>query len=68
MYPDHSAQAYCERLSTSQLQALLREECAGRGDLPEDLILVICDILAQRDPSLPTAKQILLEIAARYLP
>lgn len=62
-----SAQEYCEKLSTSQLQALLREEAEGRGALPQEIILVICDILSQRDPSLPDLNQLLRQICRAYL-
>ena len=60
-------QEYCEMLSTSQLQALLREECEGRGRLTPEIILAICDILAGRDPSLPTAHQLLQTLCRSYL-
>lgn len=48
-----SVREYCEMLSTSQLRALLQEEWEDRGKLPTDCILIICDILARRDPKLP---------------
>ena len=63
-----SLQEYCEKLSTTQLQALLREECAGRGELPPEGILAICEILSRRCPELPTVRQTLLELCRAYLP
>lgn len=63
-----SLQEYCTMLSTSQLQALLREECEGRGSLPLEGILSICGILAQRDPKLPDVRQTLLQLCRTYLP
>lgn len=62
-----SMQDYLEMLSTSQLQAVLREECEGKGSLPEDAILTICRILSGRDPSLPTVRQTLLSLCHCYL-
>ena len=62
-----SLKEYCEKLSTSQLQALLREECEGRGALTEEGILEICEILARRCPDLPTVKQTLLGLCRAYL-
>lgn len=59
-------QEYCEKLSTSQLKALLREEAEGRGNLTDDAILLICDILSRRDPSLPSLGQKLQELCRIY--
>ncbi len=59
---------YCGKMSTSQLQALLREECEGRGALTLEVILGICEILARRCPELPTVKQTLLGLCRAYLP
>ena len=62
-----SVKEYLEMLSTSQLQALLREECEGKGNLPTEAILLICQTLSDRDPSLPTPRQILLNLCKCYL-
>ena len=62
-----SVQEYCEMLSTSQLHSLLREECEGRGAMPAEMILLICDILSQRDPTKPDAREMLLRLCACYL-
>lgn len=62
-----TVQEYLRKLSTSQLQALLREECEGRGALPEQTILELCEILAERDPNKPTVKQIRLDLCRCYL-
>ncbi len=56
-------QKYLQKLSTTQLQALLREECEGRGTLPLETILDICNILAERNPQYPAAKDIILQLA-----
>lgn len=58
---------YLGTFSTSQLQGLLRDECEGRGTLPMDTILLICEILAQRDPELPSIKETLLNLCRSYL-
>lgn len=62
-----SMREYCELMSTSQLQSLLREEYEGRGTLPVDTILIICDILARRDPQLPSVKDSLRSLCHAYL-
>ena len=62
-----SAIEYLEMLSTCQLQALLREECEGRGNLPRYAILDICDVLSQRLPDVPTVDQLLRQLCGQYL-
>ena len=62
-----SIKEHCERLSTSQLQALLREEAEGRGAMLPEATLIICDILSQRDPSLPDLNQLLRQLCRAYL-
>lgn len=62
-----SLREYCDHLSSTQLQALLREEWEGRGALPAEAILAICEILSQRHPELPTVKQTLLNLCRAYL-
>lgn len=62
-----TVQEYLRKLSKTQLQALLREECEGRGALPELAILQICEILSERDETLPTVKQTLLKVCQIYL-
>ena len=61
-----SVQEYLEMLSTSQLQAILREECEGRGNLPIESILMICDILSQRNSRLPAIRASLLDVCRKY--
>ena len=62
-----SMQEYCEMLSTTQLQALLREEYSGTGNLPVEGILTICSILAQRVPSKPSLRETLRRLCESYL-
>ncbi len=58
---------YLKKLSTTQLQALLREECEGRGTLPVEAILSICEVLAERKPQYPTVKDMILHLCKTYL-
>lgn len=58
---------YCEKMSATQLRALLLEECEGRGSLPLESILMICDILARRDPEKPSVEQVLRDLCRVYL-
>ncbi len=62
-----SFREYAEKFSTAQLQALLREEIAGRGAMATESILDICEILSQRDPSLPTVRELLLHLCRGYI-
>ena len=57
-----SLREYCEKMSDTQLQALLREECEGRGNLPREAVLTICEILAQRMPERPGVDSILRDL------
>lgn len=43
------------RLSTTELQKLLRDDCDGRGALTVEQTLAVCEILAQRDGKDPQA-------------
>lgn len=62
-----TAKEYMEKLSTEQLQALLREEYKGRGNLPTLAILDICEILSTRLPDVPTPDQIVRQLCRQYL-
>lgn len=62
-----SLKEYCEKLSTSQLQAILREDCEGRGNLTIDAILMICEILAKRNPAKPPVLDKIHELCRPYL-
>ena len=58
---------YCDKLSTSQLEALLREEYLGKGSLPIEVILDICDTLSKRDPTKPSVDDLLRQMCKQYL-
>jgi hypothetical protein len=62
-----SMQEYFEKFSSSQLQALLREEAEGRGSMLPEVILAICDTLSRRDLSLPNVEDILRQLCRAYL-
>ncbi len=62
-----TVQEYLRKLSTTQLRALLREECEGRGELPVLAILQICEVLSERDIKQPTVKEIILQMCMKYL-
>lgn len=62
-----SVQEYCEMMSTSQLEALLLEECNNRGTLSTDVILLICHILSQRDLELPSVEDSIRELCRKYI-
>ncbi len=63
----HSLNEYLEKLSTTQLQALLREECEGRGSLPVEAVLSICEVLAERKPQYPAVEDVILRLCRIYL-
>lgn len=58
---------YCENMSTEQLQALLREEYRGCGNLPIPAILDVCSVLSTRDPSKPSVELLLRQLCGQYL-
>ncbi len=60
-------QDYLQKLSTTQLQALLREECEGRGTLSVEAVLDICEVLAERQPQYRTVKDLILQRSRTYL-
>lgn len=62
-----SFREYCEKMSTEQLKALLREEYEGRGSLPRLAILDICDALSGRDAGKPNLNQLLRQLCGLYL-
>ena len=62
-----SAQEYMEMMSTRQLQAILREECNGQGDLPLNAILDICEILSRRIPDAPSIDHSIRQLCRQYL-
>ena len=41
---------YLAKKSTEELQAILRADCRGRFEIPLDTVLLICDIIRDRNP------------------
>lgn len=41
---------YLAKKSTEELQAILRADCLGRFEIPLDTVLLICDIIRDRNP------------------
>lgn len=58
---------YCEKLSTTQLQSLIREECEGRGNLDLETLLQICQVLADRNDQWPSYRESVLQLCRNYL-
>lgn len=59
-------QEYCRKMSTGQLQHLLRNECNGHNTLAEDVIVEIFRVLAERDPEKPAVRDSLLSLCHLY--
>lgn len=62
-----TVQQYLRKMSTEQLEALLREYCERSGDLSVDVALTICSVLAERDPQLPDARDAFRCFCRNYL-
>lgn len=66
--PEHSVEGYLRRQQTEALQAILRADLDGREDLTLDTILLICKILAEREPPRKSAEDMLREFYLYYAP
>lgn len=62
-----SIQQYFEKKSTEELQGILQGHCIGTIDLPIDTILLICRIIAERDPLKPNVKEEFNRFCEHYL-
>ena len=51
-----SLREYFEKMETEELQGILRSDYLGVVELPLDTILMICQILADRNPNKPDVK------------
>ena len=47
--------------------SMLREELEGRGNLPVEIILQICQVLAKRDAGFPSYRDSVLQMCKNYL-
>lgn len=65
---EHSVEAYLRRQRTEVLQAILRADLEGREEYTLDAILLICKILAERDPPRKSAEEMYREFLLYYVP
>ena len=63
-----SLQDYFSTLSTEELSYLLYREASGHLDISPETIIVICDILAQRQPPIMSAKESWQNFAKNIFP
>ena len=61
-----TVQEYLERKTDEELRGMIRSYCLGVSDLPVDTVLVICKILALRDPQLPDPYSLFLSLCRMY--
>lgn len=61
-----SLQEYLERRSDAELQGILQSYCRGIADIPLDSAFRICQVLAQRDPTLPDPHGLFLSLCRKY--
>ena len=45
-----SIREYLEKKETEELQGILRNDFAGRYEIPVDIVLLICTIIRERNP------------------
>lgn len=62
-----SAQEYLRKMETGQLQHLLRQYDLGTMDFSVDAVLLICSILAERDPDKPDVKEAFRRFCREYM-
>ena len=63
-----SIREYCEKMSTEQLQAILRQYCDGIQNISVDAVLEICQILAEREEREIDVKAEFLRFCQNFLP
>lgn len=49
-----SIREYLEKKETEELQGILRNDFAGRDEIPVDIVLLICTIIRERNPEKKT--------------
>lgn len=59
---------YCEKLSDEKLQEILRQDFNNEENYPVDLIMMICEILARRNPSGIDAQTAYRQFCQQYMP
>lgn len=62
-----SLREYLNKKSDEELRGVLRTFCVGINDYSADAVLIICEVLAQRDPQLPDPKVLFLSLCRMYM-
>ena len=62
-----SIREYLENKEAEELQGILRADCRGRFEIPLDTVLLICDIIRERNPWKPDPWQAYGEFLENYL-
>ena len=63
-----SIEEYCNSQPTEKLKAALRAHANGEIEYPEDIVLLICGILAERAPSKPDVAKAYHRFLKYYAP
>ena len=65
----HSVESYLRRQSTERLELILRRDIEGIEECPLDILLLVCQILAERNPPPPkSAKEMYQQFLQFYCP
>lgn len=62
-----SQREYLGKMHSDQLRELLRANDSGQLDLPVDTVLLICQILQEREPSKMTVREAFRYFVGYYL-
>ena len=63
----HSIQSYLERRSTEELQGMLCSYCEGYADFGVETAMMICRMIAERDPKYIDPQEEFLHLYRMYL-
>ena len=64
----HSVENYLRRRSTEQLEMVVRADCEGSQEYPPEVILLVCKILAERNPPAKSAEEMYQQFLREYAP
>lgn len=62
----HGIENYLRRLSTEQLSTIIREDCEGPAQYSPEVIMKVCEILAERNPVIQSAEEMFQEFLHYY--
>lgn len=62
-----SLREYLEKKETEELRGILLADCRGRFEIPLDTVLLICDIIRERNPKKRDPWQAYSEFLEHYL-